>query len=46
MPSTHDIITGAYLLWSGVEVIRFAYRYVATKQSPKVLKVLREYLKG
>lgn len=46
MPSTHDIVTGAYLLWSGVEIVRFAYLFIAKKKTPRAIKVLNEHLKG
>ncbi len=46
MPTTHDIVTGAYLLWSGFETLRFIYLYLTKKQTPKVLKVLKEHLQG
>lgn len=46
MPTTHDIVTGAYLLWCGVEMVRFAYLYIAKKKTPRAIKVLKEYLQG
>lgn len=46
LPSTHDIVTGAYLLWGAVEIVRFFYLYLTKKQLPKVIRVFWGHLKG
>lgn len=45
-PSTHEMVTGAYLIWSSIEVIRFTYLYSVKREMPKAIKELIHHARG
>ncbi len=38
--STHDAVTGAYLVWGGFEILKFTYLYFSKNQTPRAIAIL------